>query len=236
MKHFNILKILSLLKNDSYCLIKKSTIFPEYEEGSDFDIFCYDAVSLSEKIISFFNDHVSKKLSIVVSKSDYKIVVDVMENDSIHLRFDLYRKIPVFKEVNIKQGFFSSVIENKKKIKINEHTVFVPSDIDDAIIRYIEYHEWFAKRPDKIKHIDIIEKGIREKKIDEVVLIEKIHFYLKLPNNIEEGKVRRKYMFLRPVYNIVDNIILVRNTLKDKGFSKTLNLIAKKLKFIFKFT
>jgi hypothetical protein len=231
MKHFDILKLFNLLDNDSYCLIKKSTIFPEYEEGSDFDIFCYDAVSLSEKIISFFNEHISKTLSVVVSKNDYKVVVDIMENNSIHIRFDLYRKLPVFKELSIKEGFFSSVIENKQEIEINEQIIFVPSIIDDAIIRYIEFHEWFAKRPDKIKHVDIIVKYIREKKIDELALIEKIHYYLKLPNNIDEkGKVTKKDIFLRPINNVLNSLVLVKNSIKDRGFGNTIILMVKKIK------
>lgn len=229
MKQFNILKLFNLLDNEAYCLIKKSEIFPKYVIGSDFDIFCFDAISVSEKIISFFNEYISETLCLKVVKNDYKIVVDIMENDLIHLRFDLYRELPTFKNVNIRKSFFSTVIEQRQISRYDEHKIYVPSDINDAILRYLEYHEWFVRRPDKIKHVQIIEKQIREKKIDELSFINKLHYYIKLPNNFDSRRVS-KNSFLRSINLLKDKFKRGLHLMKDNGVGFTLKLIMKRIR------
>jgi hypothetical protein len=228
MKQINILKLFKLLNDESYCLIKQSEIFPEYVVGSDFDIFCYDAISVSEKIVSFCNQYISKTVSVTITKNDYKVVVDIMENDLIHLRFDLYRRLPNFKQVSIRQSFFSSVIENCQTKKIGKDLIFVPSDIDEAILRYLEYHEWFAKRPDKIKHVEVIKQYILEKKIDELAFINKVHYYLKLPNNLDTRRVP-KNSFLRFIKTIGGKFKRTLHSIKEIGLGSTFKLIMKRI-------
>jgi len=58
-------------------------------------------------------------------------------------------------------------------------SIFIPSSIDDNILRYIEYQEWYGQRPDKIKHINYILEACTPKEKNK--FLEKLHHYTELP-------------------------------------------------------
>ena len=157
--------------------------FPEYAIGSDIDIFCYDINNIANIILQNTNQYISDKITIEIKELNKQIYVDIKEYDKIHFRFDLYGELPNYKNVKIKPCLFSSIIEHatSKSILNNELTVKVPCLIDEIIIRYIEYHEWYAQRPDKIKHINYIEKMIDLEMVDTTLFFDKLHYYTELP-------------------------------------------------------
>ena len=68
-------------------------------------------------------------------------------------------------------------IRNNKNLNIA-----VPSSIDEALLRYIEYQERYSKRPDKIKHIQFIQDKIASNKIDLNKMFDKLHYYTSIPS------------------------------------------------------
>ena len=229
MKHFNVLEIFNSFEDESYCLIKRSDIFPKYIVGSDFDIFCYDAISVSEKIVSCFNEYISENITIRLITNDKKIVVDILDGDAIHLRFDLYRELPGFNHVNIRESFFVNVIENHQILKFNNQKIIVPSHIDESIIRYIEYHEWFDSRPDKIKHVHMIEEFINDKKINRKTFFNKIHYYLKFPIQLDSRRVSQNSL-IRKLSRLFKKFKRVLKTMRTEGILSTCKTIIKRLK------
>ena len=229
MEQFNILKIFNCFNNETYCLIKKSEIFPKYKFGCDFDIFCFNAISVSEKIISYFNQYIDDNIKVRLNTNKYKIVVDILENDIIHLRFDLYQKLPNFKNIHVRGSLFSSVIENHQKQIYDGVEIFIPSDIDEAIIRYLEYHEWFDSRPDKIKHVKMIELFLINKKIEELNFLNKVHYYLKFPLNLDSRRVSQN-SYLRKLYSFLRKFKTAYIYFKENGLIKTLKFSLNKLK------
>jgi hypothetical protein len=179
----DLIQIFKLLENKFYCIIKIPDEFPEYAIGSDIDIFCYDINNIANIILQNTNQYISDKITIEIKDLNKQIYVDIKEYDKIHLRFDLYGELPNYKNVKIKPCLFSSIIEHatSKSILNNELTVKVPCHIDEIIIRYIEYHEWYAQRPDKIKHINYIEKMIDLEMVDTTLFFDKLHYYTELP-------------------------------------------------------
>ncbi len=179
----DLIQIFKLLENKFYCIIKIPDEFPEYAIGSDIDIFCYDINNIANIILQNTNQYISDKITIEIKELNKQIYVDIKEYDKIHLRFDLYGELPNYKNVKIKPCLFSSIIEHatSKSILNNELTVKVPCLIDETIIRYIEYHEWYAQRPDKIKHINYIEKMIDLEMVDTTLFFDKLHYYTELP-------------------------------------------------------
>jgi hypothetical protein len=179
----DLIQIFKLLENKFYCIIKIPDEFPEYAIGSDIDIFCYDINNIANIILQNTNQYISDKITIEIKDLNKQIYVDIKEYDKIHLRFDLYGELPNYKNVKIKPCLFSSIIEHatSKSILNNELTVKVPCLIDEIIIRYIEYHEWYAQRPDKIKHINYIEKMIDLEMVDTTLFFDKLHYYTELP-------------------------------------------------------
>ena len=230
MKQFDILKILESVQDETYCLIKRSDIFPNYVIGSDFDVFCYNAITFSEKIIGNLNEQKNKKINLHLKNYENKIVVDVVEENLINLRFDIYFKLPKFKNIHIRESLFSSVIENSQKVSFGDMKIPVPSCLDDAIIRYLEYHEWFSIRPDKIKHIHIIEEYFLEKKIDQILFLNKVHYYLKFPEQLDSRRVSQNSL-LRKVGKSFRKFKTARNYLRKNGLKETIKLTFQKFNF-----
>ncbi|MFC2128720.1 hypothetical protein ACFLRR_02470 [Bacteroidota bacterium] len=163
-----------------YVIIKPSQDLPNYYPGGDIDIFCLNMQEFGRKILTFGNEYVGIGLEIKVEESinGENLIIDFIDNEKIDFRFDLYSSLPHYKNVKIKAWLFYSVIDNRKRLqkKSNiEYTIFVPSEIDDLILRYIEYYEWYKRRPDKLKHIDyirdkIVSGSIRNRFFDKLFL------------------------------------------------------------------
>ncbi len=200
LKHFlDLSKIFRKLEDENYCIVKLPKSFPLYEIGSDLDIFCYDIKSFSKIILSNLQELDVSKTKIKINTAETHVYIDIIRNKKIHFRFDLYGALPSYKNINIKNAFFGSVIEHSKRIKIDGLNIAVPSNIDEAILRYIEYQEWYSQRPDKIKHIDYIKNKMQSNDIDLKKMFDRLHYYTSIPDSITQtrptklsGKAKRK--------------------------------------------
>ena len=217
------------LETKSYSIIKLPTEFPDYKIGSDLDIFCYDVEGISRVVLAYLQEIISKDLSVKIINRRTQIYIDVMDEDKIHFRFDLYGTLPTYKNILIKEAFFSSVIENSQMIKQNGCKVKVPSQIDESILRYIEYQEWYEQRPDKIKHIKYLEEKIKNSEIDINRLLDKLHYYTKLPR-VEENRQVASSGAIRYFSYLLDMGKKVLIVIKEKGLKETLTLIMRKIK------
>lgn len=213
------------LEEKVYCIIKLPDGFPEYKIGSDLDIFCYDVEDISRIIIGFL----PKELTVKLTNMGSQIYIDVMDKNTIHFRFDLYGALPKYENILIKEAFFSSVIENSKTVLKDEVNVKVPSNVDENILRYIEYQEWYAQRPDKIKHINYIEERIKNSEININNLLDKLHYYTELPK-VEDDRQVSGNSFVRYMSYALEMIKKVFRVLKEKGFKETIEIIIKKIR------
>ena len=194
-QELDLLNIFKLLNEQSYCLIKMPPEFPSFNIGSDLDIFCYDIREVSRIILGELNKLLDDdKYHIDIVDKNEQVHIDFKCEDQIIVRFDLYASLPKYKNIIIKPSYFVHVLENVKIVDISNVQVKTPSNIDDSIIRYMEYQEFYAQRPDKIKHIEYIENHLakNEFKLDE--LFEKLHYFTSLPSISEERKVSSNYI------------------------------------------
>jgi hypothetical protein len=229
MENINISKLFKKFQTEQYCLIKLSSEFPNYKIGSDFDIFCYNRQKITEKIVSFFNPIMDETFSIDIHEKINKTIVDVKQNKSIYLRFDLYGALPQYQQVKIRDCFFSSIIENYKKIDYNEFFIKVPSDMDDLIVRFIEYHEWFVKRPDKIKHIEYITNKMERNYVNKEEFLDKLHYYVQLPDISEDRKIP-KNMILRSIQFNFQRLNRIYKLTKEHGLGYLFTAVLSKVK------
>lgn len=225
----NLIEIFGKLEDRQYCIIKLPMEFPEYKIGSDLDIFCYDIEDISRVILGYLQNNISNHLNIKLLNMGKQIYIDIMKNDKIHFRFDLYGALPIYENVLIKEALFSSVIENSKLIEQNNCIIKVPSQIDENILRYIEYQEWYGQRPDKIKHIEYIENKIENSEIDATKLFDKLHYYTELPKTEDDRQIVNSSLvrYLEYLFNFVKKVLEVA---REKGVIETIKLIIKKLK------
>lgn len=183
----NILEFFIEFQDDIYCVIKPDEKLPLYAKGSDVDIFCYDSQKLIKKIFNVGNKYIEHGLEIHVSNFGSQYYVDFfnVDDNSIEFRFDIYIKLPNYSNVLIKPSFFEVVLENRVTKKIyDECYIFIPNNIDNCILRYIEYQEWYGVRPDKIKHIDYILNFCNEQ--DRNIFLQKLHYYTEIPKAYSE--------------------------------------------------
>lgn len=217
------------LETKSYSVIKLPNEFPDYKIGSDLDIFCCDVEDISRVVLAYLQENISKDLSVKITNMGTQIYIDLIYKDKIHFRFDMYGALPTYVNILIKEAFFSSVIENSQIIKRNGCKVKVPSKIDESILRYIEYQEWYRERPDKIKHIEYLEEKIKNSAIDVAILLDKLHYYTKLPQ-VEENREISSSGIVRYFSYLLNFAKKILRVIKEKGFRETLNLIIKKVK------
>ncbi|ETX12584.1 hypothetical protein MUS1_03085 [Marinomonas ushuaiensis DSM 15871] len=138
-----------------------------------------------EKISAFLSEYLDSSSTIAIIDNPTKTHVDFMVNNEIHFRFDLYKQLPIYRNISLKPAFFSSVIESASVISVTEDnrvaSIKVPSKTDDLILRYVEYHEYYAARPDKIKHVEYIQQKIVGNEIEQVKMLDKLHYYTAFP-------------------------------------------------------
>lgn len=182
----DLASLFELISLQAYSIIKISDKFPQYRLGEDIDIFCYDPQQMGGKILEWGGRYAEQGLIIKVKDDRYHnhIHVDFMQGEKLHLRFDLYGRLPIYKKLVIKPAFFESIIENSKEMKVDCNNrrinVRVPDEIDDLLLRYIEFMEWYNVRPDKIKHLEFIMNNSDEKKKGQ--LLNKLHHYTAVPD------------------------------------------------------
>jgi hypothetical protein len=191
----NLIDFFKIIQYENYCIIKRGDI-EKYKGGSDFDIFCFDIKSFSQKIITASQKYVESGYILKINDSrNNHWHVDLLKNAKIEIRFDLYSSMPIYKNINIKEGLFSSIIENKisESILLSDEKILVyyPALVDEIIIRYLEYIENYQLRPDKIKHLDYIVEKLDEKNKKE--FLEKLHIYTSLPRDLS---IKNKNNFL----------------------------------------
>lgn len=175
------------LQNEIYCIIKGNNI-TQYEKGGDIDIFCYNTADVCNNILSSCNAYLEQgEFTVKVTQKDNvpHIHVDIMNKQGIEFRFDLYGKMPNYRKVNIKEGLFSSIIENavekKEFYKEREYNIYIANPVDDLIIRYIEFMEYYNDRPSKKKHWEYILEKITSDNV-RIDFFDKVHYYTELPD------------------------------------------------------
>ena len=236
MQNLKIDKIIDLsvifkqLENKYYCIIKLPESYHNYKIGSDLDIFCYNIHDIANIILCYLQKFITSELKIKIINNKIQILLDVIYNGKLYFRFNLYGALPHYMNIKIKEAFFSSVIENSKKVNIKNVKIKVPSDIDDVILRYIEYHEWYAEIPDKINHIKYIEAKIESKKIDLNNILDKLHYYTSIPE-IKENSLCSSHSSISHIQNLYGLLKKILKYLQTYGLIKTLHLVKWKLFF-----
>ena len=86
-----------------------------------------------------------------------------------------------------------------------------PSVDCDFILRYVEYHEFYSQRPDKIKHIDYIKNKIFIDKEVYVRALDKLHYFTAFPKPEYRAKSLRdklseKFHYYRSIFEKIKDL------------------------------
>lgn len=181
MEKINLKPIFNKVSKEKYLICKIKETFPDYEFGSDLDILVIDPSSFVKALMSELNNYVGKETYISINEvSETQTQIDLVSIEgNINIRFDIYSGIPKYSKLNINRTLFDLMISNRESKKINGIEVYVPSLIDECLIRFFEYIEYYEIRPDKLKHMHFIMNQL-ENEDDKEEFFSRLHLYTKL--------------------------------------------------------
>ena len=207
--------IFKVLGDEEYAIVKLPERFPRYYIGSDIDVFVFNVTKVSKLIIKALEGYIEEGYEIKVTSLENNMHkhIDLISNEQIDIRFDLYGQMPQYHQLNIKPYYFYSILDRRQKFYFDDWYVFVPDKIDDITLRYFDYLEYYDKRKDKIKHIDIISNQLRSD-IDLDLLSKRIFLYTDLRDITGSGRsTNQSYYFNK----YVKPIIYIASKVKKKG-------------------
>jgi len=211
MKKQNLLNLNNFFYNVRkipYAIIKYNDNFPNYHKGQDIDVFCYNKSQFAQKILRVGNKYLNKGFEINASDINTgNTKIDFLFKNEIYFRFDIYQELPCFRNIKIKKHYIYSVIENavslQQHYKNKQYFIYLPSKIDDLLLRYIEYIEYYQLRPDKIKHLDYILKTIKSDP-ERICFLNKLHLYTDLPDDfskhIKKNLIQKIFYFIKKFF------------------------------------
>ena len=222
----NFKNIFSNLENEFYVIIKLNPSFPIFTKGSDIDIFCFNIDKVVSVILFNLNELTDSYKIQLTKKNETHFYIDILEkNGDIYFRFDLYSALPKYYNLNIKESFFYACVYESQKKKIDDYFIKVVSDENEAILRYIEYHEWYSSRPDKIKHIDYI----LENRLNNKSFFDRLHYFIAFNETLECEKKSFFKNWFEFFEGYLNKIKIVYNYIKTRGLKPTLIKIKEKL-------
>ena len=120
------------------------------------NILCRDVSLLAHKAAEFLVSISTEDHTIGIKKLYNRVHIDFYLKGTLILRFDIFNSLGIWRNTILKNSYSDVVIESSRIIIHDSYTFKAPTLLDEAVIRYIEYHEYFGERPDKIKHINFI--------------------------------------------------------------------------------
>jgi hypothetical protein len=177
----HLLTLFQSIPEKSYSIIRggESNLI-NYEKNSDIDIFCQSISDLSKDICKHFNQlNLPESYTLRVRElSPGQTHIDVLKEKRLEIKLDLYEALPSYKKSEINPSLFNSIIENSIP---NNQGIYTPNKIDDLLIRYLEYVEYYELRPDKIKHLHYIETHLKDGSPLYFEFFKRLHYYTDLP-------------------------------------------------------
>lgn len=226
MNQIDLQKFFLSVNNLRYCVVKYKNDFSLMKKGEDIDIFCEDLSHFSNKVIIFLSDYIDKFNSVKVKKKKNHNQIDLVRNNQIILRFDLFSQFPKCSNYIVKSSLFDVIIERSFNKDFDNFTLKIPNLDDECLIRHIEYMRYGDK---KKKHKHFIERCIEDNSIDENIFKIRIHKYFQKKNNI--SKVQDAfYNFSRKVSYIFSLFSKALYVLNQEGASSLFFKVKKKLK------
>lgn len=163
----NLMQVFEQTDSHAYAVMKSlPTGAPE--PGSDIDILCADAAFLGRQFLRNCRPLIGQGYQIRLRElpETGQVHIDLMSGDQIALRLDLHEGLGAYQRVPIKETFAQRILDRRHWAQVpcpsGVLRLPVPEPIDNLVLRYLEYHEWYDARPDKIKHANHIAEQLKQ--------------------------------------------------------------------------
>jgi hypothetical protein len=177
------------LQGLKYCVVKKPLGPLSFKRGGDIDIFVLEMdAALGRLRVASAESSAAAGLTQIGKKH---VHYDLYEGGELLFRFDLYGALPSYRRVRVNPSLFESVVERAVSTEVDvegtgQRVSFpVPARVDEMIVRYLEYCEYFPIESGKAKHLDwIVSQGTPPEK---ALFLERLHYYVSQPEEDAEA-------------------------------------------------
>lgn len=203
MELLDLKDIFCELDKEDYCIIRYRGV-DLYNVGDDIDIFCIDPNSIINIISNYLIANKNEDDEIIIENvGEYNhYQLDYRVSSKLYFRFDIYGEMPKYKKVKLKESFFSHVIDNAVYDQKLKHSC----DVDDLILRYVEFVEYYYIRPDKLKHLEFVRQTISGNYDLQKKFWDYLYYYTEFPNNTEDLIKKKEKFYVRWRKKIVRRI------------------------------
>ena len=179
-------RYLSAIAGCRYAIVKLPAHFPAIHVGEDLDIVAVDKETVVRKLLTAAQQDLESgfRARVTYGPARAYIHADILDPDEVHLRFDVASALPSFGSYRVRDAYAERILEaaDRKDVVIGGATVpiWVAGELDELVVRYLEYYELFSSRPDKVKHLDYILQSV-EAAPERKRFFERLHANIVLP-------------------------------------------------------
>lgn len=204
------------LEGIDYVLVKMSDSFPVYTQGSDLDMYCRTPSAASRAIVAVANAYIDgvRRLEVTEKPEKHKTIIDLCRGANLELRFEVFSALPRYRSIELKDWYFRTVLDRSTTRAIQtpkgeRFTVRVPHEVDDAVLRYVEFLEWYETRSDKVKHLDYVLSKL-ETELSRDRFLDTLHYYTRIPDNAKGTAFANSHFYNKYVREIVYQALRVK--------------------------
>lgn len=180
---FDLARYLGAIRDCEYAIVKLPPHFPALATGEDLDLVAVEKERVVAALIAAARQDVEAGFVARVSYGPDRsfIHLDLVKDEDLHLRFDVASRLSSFGTYRVRSTYTDRIVEGatRSDVVIGGTTVpvRVAGEIDELVVRYLEYHELFSSRPDKVKHLDYVLRAVESEP-------ERRSFFARLHENI----------------------------------------------------
>lgn len=153
---------LASLKLGLDCVFKASPDLPLVSFGADVDLFSLEPARLLQRLRKSIKLDGQSRLHLK-NRTEFHQQLDWIESSRLLVRFDVYSSLPNWQRFAIKPDVFGAIMA-RTELHLSSGSLAFPklSRLDESLIRYFEFLEYFWAGPEKPHHWDWILANLSE--------------------------------------------------------------------------
>lgn len=155
MDFFDASRFLRLLKVNEDVVVKRAPELPLVRRGNDVDIYSIRPQTLLRQ---FGNEILSDKgleARVLEIDSDH-FQFDIFDGDGFAIKLDIYSNAPRYRRFTVKDHFLYRMIMGGHLERAQKCEFPILGKVEEGLIRYFEYIEYFWSGPEKPQHLEWI--------------------------------------------------------------------------------
>ena len=201
-----LMNVFENVSSEIYC-VNKIIDVNNFLDSKEINIFCDNFKSFSKKILTVLNNFIKYGIEVRINfVNNMYWYIEILKDNKNEIIFNLYSSFKRYKNIIIKKGLFACILSDRveKKIYLNEilTKIYFTRDIDNLIIKYLDYFELNNKKLDNDIYIDsIIKKLVNES--DRRSFLYRLNRYISFTKDHSQNKFYELIFFFRKKIKLI---------------------------------